>query len=127
GDTLAALARTHRAVATVLRSGRVRACHDVGDGGILVALAEMCIASGLGAVATFPAEAGLFQEGNGLYLLAVRPEGAQAVTAALGDAARVHPLAEADATARLRASRGAERLDVPVDDLRAAWRRTLDW
>ena len=37
--------RLHRAI----RSGVVRACHDVSEGGLAVALAEMCIAGRLGA------------------------------------------------------------------------------
>ncbi len=42
-------------------NGTIRACHDVSDGGVLVALAEMAMASGIGARmmtpirATFPA------------------------------------------------------------------------
>jgi len=39
-DTAAAI---HAAVAAAIRDGLVRACHDVGDGGWLVALAEMAI------------------------------------------------------------------------------------
>ncbi len=39
----------HRRVSDLIRTGKVRAAHDVSDGGLLVALAEMCIASRLGA------------------------------------------------------------------------------
>lgn len=39
----------HRKVAALIREGRVLAAHDVSDGGLAVAVAEMCIASGLGA------------------------------------------------------------------------------
>ena len=41
--------RTFLAVARAIRSGAVRACHDVSDGGLLAALAEMAIAGRLGA------------------------------------------------------------------------------
>ncbi len=41
--------RTFLAVARAIRSGVVRACHDVSDGGLLAALAEMAIAGRLGA------------------------------------------------------------------------------
>ena len=48
---LANLAATHRAVAGADRSGQsVGSCHDVCDGGLAVAAAEMCIASGLGLI-----------------------------------------------------------------------------
>src|SRR5207237_8470887 len=42
------LAKTHRAVACAIANEHVLACHDVSDGGWLVAAAEMCIASRLG-------------------------------------------------------------------------------
>lgn len=53
-------------------AGRVRACHDAADGGLLVALAEMCMASGVGAVLTRAGDHGFwFGEDQGRYLLAV--------------------------------------------------------
>ncbi len=41
-------------VRTVIRDGLVTAVHDVADGGLLIALAEMAIASGIGAVLEAP-------------------------------------------------------------------------
>ncbi len=57
-------------------SGRVVACHDLSDGGLAVALAEMAMASGLGATITqLPAGIGAheawFGEDQGRYLLEV--------------------------------------------------------
>ncbi len=56
-------------------AGHARACHDVSDGGILVALAEMAMASGVGArVSTHPRDipghAFWFGEDQGRYLVA---------------------------------------------------------
>ena len=61
-------------------AGTVRACHDISDGGVLVALAEMAMASGVGArVFTHPREvpghAFWFGEDQGRYLLAVPDAG----------------------------------------------------
>ncbi len=58
-----------------IMAGHVRACHDVSDGGILVALAEMAMASGVGArVSTHPRDipghAFWFGEDQGRYLVA---------------------------------------------------------
>ena len=55
--------------------GRVAACHDLSDGGLLVALAEMCLAGGTGATMKLPADAGaphgyLYGEDQGRYLIA---------------------------------------------------------
>ncbi len=57
--------------------GRTLACHDLSDGGLAVAVAEMCIASRMGAMLTVPREVSsamgwLFGEEQGRYLLAVR-------------------------------------------------------
>ncbi len=59
--------------------GRVRACHDLSDGGLLVAATEMALASGLGMQLRAPrgavAEPGWwFGEEPSRYLLAVAPE-----------------------------------------------------
>jgi phosphoribosylformylglycinamidine synthase len=62
----------------LIEAGQVRACHDLADGGLAVAVAEMCLASGMGAQVTVPSEAPaviawLFGEDQARYLLAVPP------------------------------------------------------
>ena len=57
-------------------NGTIRACHDVSDGGILVALAEMAMASGIGArlwthPRDIPGHAFWFGEDQARYLVAV--------------------------------------------------------
>ena len=57
-----------------ITAGRVTACHDLSDGGFLVALAEMAMAGGLGAAVDMPRgkapeHALLFGEDQGRYLL----------------------------------------------------------
>jgi len=55
----------------LIGQGLVAACHDVSDGGLLVALGEMAMASGIGAKLTLPAEAALlFGEDQGCYIIA---------------------------------------------------------
>jgi len=83
---LAAERRNGDFVRAQIEAGRVSACHDLSDGGLAVALAEMCLASGLGATATLPAgippHAAAFGEDQGRYLLAVPPERRGAVIGA---------------------------------------------
>jgi phosphoribosylformylglycinamidine synthase len=64
----------------LIGSGAVAACHDVSDGGLLVALAEMAMASGIGATLDLPAEAGLlFGEDQARYIIAtVTPDAVEA-------------------------------------------------
>jgi phosphoribosylformylglycinamidine synthase len=65
-------------VGRLIGDGRVAACHDLGDGGLYVALAEMALASGIGADLELPADIDLtgwlFGEEQARYLLAVLPE-----------------------------------------------------
>jgi phosphoribosylformylglycinamidine synthase II len=56
----------------LIQDGTVRSCHDVADGGLLVALAEMAMASGKGMRLALENTAGfLFGEDQGRYVLSV--------------------------------------------------------
>ncbi len=74
-----------------IADGRIAACHDVSDGGLAVALAEMCTAAGIGASVAVPdgvrsATAFYFGEDQARYLLAVRPDAAGPLLQAAADA-----------------------------------------
>ena len=79
----------YRAVHELIATGRVSAAHDVSDGGIAVALAEMAIGGQLGVTATIPYDAGsppwmvaaLANEAPGRLLLET-PAGQRAAVAA---------------------------------------------
>ncbi len=69
---LAAERRNGEFVASLIRGGKVSAVHDLSDGGLAVALAEMAMAGGIGA--SVEAEGGLshaffFGEDQGRYVL----------------------------------------------------------
>ena len=73
---LAAERRNGDFVRSQIRQGRVAACHDAADGGLLVAVAEMAMASGTGATLAapppgLPAHAFWFGEDQARYVLAV--------------------------------------------------------
>jgi phosphoribosylformylglycinamidine synthase len=64
-------------VRELILAGRVGACHDISDGGLLVAVAEMALAGDIGAEVTPPADWDkrllpdwLYGEDQGRYLLA---------------------------------------------------------
>ncbi|AWK87362.1 phosphoribosylformylglycinamidine synthase subunit PurL [Azospirillum thermophilum] len=66
----------------LIRDGLVASCHDVSDGGLLVAVAEMALAGGIGVHLTGldgASPAVLFGEDQARYVLAVRPDKAAAV------------------------------------------------
>ncbi len=71
---LAAERRNGDFTRTMIEAGLVNACHDLSDGGLLVALAEMAMAGLVGATITLPqgmpAHAFLFGEDQARYLVA---------------------------------------------------------
>jgi phosphoribosylformylglycinamidine synthase len=91
---LAAERRNGDFVRRLIAAGRVTACHDVSDGGVAVAVAEMAIAGGIGAVLdgfdpAIPAHAFAFGEDQARYVVTtVDPETVIADAAAAGVAAR---------------------------------------
>jgi phosphoribosylformylglycinamidine synthase len=64
----------------LITGGAVAACHDISDGGLLVALAEMAMAGGIGATLDLPVETGLlFGEDQARYIIATAtPEAIEA-------------------------------------------------
>jgi phosphoribosylformylglycinamidine synthase len=67
---LAAERRNGDLVRTLIQDGTVTACHDLADGGLYVAVAEMAMTGRIGATVDLPAEAGLlFGEDQGRYLV----------------------------------------------------------
>ena len=59
-----------------ITGGTITTCHDVADGGVLVALAEMALAGGIGAAiempeTELPAHCWLFSEDQGRYIVTV--------------------------------------------------------
>ena len=129
------LALLHRAVASAIRKELVSACHDVSDGGWLVALAEMCIASGFGAnVEAQRAEQSCFGESIGSYLVETHAIGVDALRSLIERAGgRCTTLGRTSAQPVLEISRLTPQrtqkveLHAFVEDLTKAWRGTLDW
>ena len=73
---LAAERRNGDFVRAAIRDGRVAACHDLSDGGLLLGLAEMALASGIGCTLEpgpdgLPAHGWLFGEDQARYLVAI--------------------------------------------------------
>ncbi len=84
GADLGAVKALHAAVRQGVRSGALRSAHDVAEGGVAVALAECCIAGGLGARVALDGVP-LFAEGPGAFVVS----GAREALARFGAAARV--------------------------------------
>lgn len=65
--------QVYKALHQAIRSGYVNAAHDLSEGGLAVAIAEMCIGGRLGAEINFEAS-NLFNEVNGCLLVEIAPE-----------------------------------------------------
>ena len=82
-------------VRQLIENGMLAACHDIGDGGLGVALVEMVLASDMGAEVApngdgLPLDAWLFAEDQGRYLLTTQaPEAVLAAAEKAGVAAHV--------------------------------------
>jgi phosphoribosylformylglycinamidine synthase subunit PurL len=105
---LVAVVGTLAAVRDAVRSGALSSAHDIAEGGLAVALAECCIAGGLGAAVSLPAdaaavEAALFGEASGGILVS-GPEGG---LLALAEHAQVQVIGEVGGEA-LRIDLGAD-------------------
>jgi phosphoribosylformylglycinamidine synthase len=133
------LARAPKLMAALhaaIRAGLVRACHDLSEGGLGVAAAEMAIAGRLGlAIDLADAPRGatvtsdvtlLFSESPTRFLAEVRPADAAAFEAQLAGlpCARIGMVAQTERFI-IYGLDGAELADILIDDLRDAWQGTV--
>lgn len=139
----------HRAI----QAGLVRACHDLSEGGLAVAAAEMAFAGDLGAriylsecpfVAAIdgpddPTDILLFAESNSRFLCEVPADRRRQFEEALGDAphACIGEVSEQKnleifglplgALIHAAASSAPKVVSAPIDQLKAAWQAPLRW
>ncbi|HWQ14667.1 MAG TPA: phosphoribosylformylglycinamidine synthase subunit PurL [Roseiflexaceae bacterium] len=123
------------AIHTAIKTGLVRACHDLSEGGLGVAAAEMAIAGELGleldldraprTVDVASDDVLLFSESPTRFLIEVRPADAAAFESALAGlpCARIGTVT-AEPQLVVRGLGGAEVLRASVADLKAAWQGT---
>lgn len=127
----------HRAI----KHGHVRACHDLSEGGLAVALAEMAFAGGCGAkieTGSVPYEldslslqdrfsAILFSESNTRFLCEVAPDHVPAFEEAMTDVPFAQ-LGEVTDTGRVQIlSTGRAVVDLEIAVLKEAWQKPLRW
>ncbi|MFN4243802.1 MAG: AIR synthase-related protein, partial [Tepidisphaerales bacterium] len=114
-SALAERVAVHRQVAAWIAAGRVRACHDISDGGWLTAVAEMAIGGALGV--SLETLDGAFDELLAGYVVEWAGEDVPPGGVLLG---------EVTAEPTVRAT-GAGGFTVSVEELATAWLGTLDW
>lgn len=128
---LANLAVTHRLMHKFLATGQASACHDISDGGLAVAAAEMAIASGLGLIVgaeLFMSESA-FAESPGRYLVELPDAGnIDALSKHFAGTADITEVGLTQHFKKLTITTKKERvLEIGLEELTTAWRGTLDW
>ena len=123
-----------RAVHAAISRGSIRSCHDLSEGGLAVALAEMAIAGGLGVEASIDgvgpvahAVARLFSESPTRFVLEVSPDSLDDVKSLLDGlpTARIGTVA---ASPRLIVRHAQTTvIDAPLSALKEAWQAPLRW
>ena len=114
-----------------IRAGQISAAHDVSDGGLLVAVAEMAVAAGCGAQLSVPSagrlERLLFAEGGARVVVSVPEASWPALQTALQQAGcPAQSLGRVQADARLQLRVGdQDLLDVAIDALAHAHQQGL--
>lgn len=120
-------AALYRAYHEAVKSGLVLSTHDISEGGLAVALAEMAFSLVAGVEIDFPVD-GLFTEPPGCFLVEVSPTQREAFV--LHFASRnipCRPLGQATATHRdlVITHNGAPMLREPLAELKALWKNGL--
>jgi phosphoribosylformylglycinamidine (FGAM) synthase-like enzyme len=137
---LATAPHLFQAVHSTLAKGLVRACHDLSEGGLAVALAETCLAGRLGAsidLAQLPLDelpegyhpdtSALFSESCSRFLIEVSPDNAASFEAALEDHVYAHiGDVSNDGHLCVRGAGGSDLINLSVEDLAHAFTGTHD-
>lgn len=115
-----------------IQAGLVSACHDLSEGGLAVAIAEMCIAGQLGAIVEYsqPEDVNLkdidwlFSESTTRFIVAIPPEKVSTFTAVFADqmCTRIGSVTT-EPTLEIRTAGGIERIE--LSDLEMAWRGSV--
>jgi phosphoribosylformylglycinamidine synthase len=129
--------RIFRKLHEAIRRGLVRSCHDLSEGGLAVAAAEMAFAGGVGAdvtgvrgVAGQEADATvLFAESNSRFLVEVTPNHVEAFQECMGGDVPLAPIGQTCKEQRLRiaGSDGEWIVWVSLAELKEAWQKPLRW
>jgi phosphoribosylformylglycinamidine synthase subunit PurSL len=147
--------KTFSAIHKAIHAKVVRACHDLSEGGLAVAAAEMAFSGGLGTriilanVTTLPAPAGtetaskgraepvpvlsaaalLFSESNTRFLCEVPPEKANAFEALMDGVphARIGEVSDSGRLEIVEDVSGEKLVDADIASLKKAWQEPLGW
>jgi phosphoribosylformylglycinamidine synthase len=126
-----------KAIAGAIQGGLVRSCHDLSEGGLAVAAAEMAFAGGLGlkldAANTAPEDlspvVALFSESASRFLVEVTPANQKAFEAAMATGpVFAAPIGKVVAEKKLTiTAKDQVVVEESLDALKEAWQKPLRW
>ena len=126
---------TYEATHAAIKSGLIRSCHDISEGGLAAAVAEMAFAGGYGAevdVATIQIEGAnadllrLFAESNSRFVVEVTPENQAAFESAFGDVAITALGKVTDGDSVTITNGDTALISESLQKLKDAWQKPLD-
>ncbi|MCL2710487.1 MAG: phosphoribosylformylglycinamidine synthase subunit PurL, partial [Planctomycetaceae bacterium] len=110
---------------TATMRGLIRSAHDTSEGGLAVAIAEMCIAGDLGATLTGDFDiVDLFSESNCRFVVEVEPERVAEFESLCEGFPPIYRLGTVTTEPVLSFG---DLFSVSVAELKSAWQGTLDW
>lgn len=126
-----------KALHTAMQKQLIRSCHDLSEGGLAVAAAEMSFAGGYGMkldVARLPealelsTASLLFSESNTRFLIEVESDKIEALQPCFNDLPLVE-IGEVVSSSQftVKGKSGKTAIDVGLEELKAAWKNPLAW
>ena len=114
---IAAVTATQRTIRDAVRAGTLRSAHDIAEGGLATALAECCIAAGLGAAIELEvgSDAALFGETAGCFVVSGDPSALRQL-----DPRTPHQIIGRVGGASLQIGAGETRIELSLERLREA-------
>jgi phosphoribosylformylglycinamidine synthase len=118
----------YRALHRAMRAGLIRSCHDLSEGGLALALAEMALGGRLGIQVDIPSQGlspltMLYSESNGRLVIEVAPDDDAMLESVLTGVPLTHIGVVSDTPVLTIAVDGDPQIVLPIESLVAAWKR----
>ena len=120
------------AVHGAIESGLIRSCHDISEGGLVAAVAEMAFSGGVGAeidVSSIEANSDLirlFSESNSRFVVEITPENQAAFESAFKDLSVSHIGKTTDGDSVLVSNGSDTLVSESLEKLKSVWQQPLD-
>jgi phosphoribosylformylglycinamidine synthase len=127
--------RCYYNLSKAMGEGVVKSCHDLSEGGLAVAAAEMAFASGLGLELDLKKVSAkdvarndflLFSESNSRFLVEIAPQDRALYEEFMGKYSRPIGKVTQEPKLLIKGLNGKVTVEAPLDELRQSWKRTLN-